>query len=409
VGVLRRLRRALDFSFFAVFALLLLALAASQIEQRLFRHRAERLLAEIQSLELRKTPWPEALAKFQHWDANRQFNDHCDEHNCSFQITLDDNDAVLGYLTSRNVFDRLDDYIRWRFKLSYGEGEGPFYRFEIVLLHLYVQAGVHPARIVATVGMRDGVVWSEGYNVEIATHAHLKPGDDWAAWQGDYTLIASASSRARIEDYGVAVVHSDYAISRPGGCEICVAGYAFFTPYADPSDIHRLMQFDLSCLTRWNPCLTQVDIMPVAWAQYRTELPSQYGQRHESPCTPTTIELLGRDSAKILTGEVLGIREEDYDSGYQDGVARVRVLQKLKGATDWNVGETRDVSVLFTTRQELGRLRPGLSLLLFNGRDPSEISIDLDDACSPVPASETNLNLVRQGIEQDYSATDKPN
>lgn len=403
--LLRRLRWALFVLLLAVCALLSFALAASQIEQRLYRRRAERLLAEVQSLELRKTLWPEALAKFQHWGAKRQFDDPCNEHSCSFQITL--NDFVLGHIMGSNLFIRLDDYIRWRLKSSFGEGEGPFYRFELILMHLYMQVGGHPARVVATVGMRDGVVWSEGYNVAIATYAHLKPGDDWADWQGDYTLFASASSRLRIENRGVGIVHTDYAIGRPGGCEICVAGYAFFTPYADPSDIHRLLQFDLSCLTRWHPCLTQIDIMPVAWTQYRVELPAQIGQRRESPCTPTTTELLGRDSANILTGEVRGLREEDYDSGYQDGVARVRVLQKLKGATDWNVGETHNVSVLFTTRQELARLRPGLSLLLFNGRDPKEISIDLHDACSPVPASETNLNLVRQGIDQDYSAADE--
>ncbi|HYB62136.1 MAG TPA: hypothetical protein VEH50_11750 [Methylomirabilota bacterium] len=150
--------------------------------------------------------------------------------------------------------------------------------------------------------------------------------------------------------------------------------------------------------------------MPVAWAEYVAELPSQYGQRPEAPCTPTIIELLGRDSADILMGEVLAIREQVYSSGYRDGVARIRVLKKLKGAAKWNVGETVDVSVLFTTREELARVRPGLSLLLFSGRNYShELTIDLDDACSPVPASETDLNLVRQGIEQDYSAADTPN
>jgi hypothetical protein len=85
------------------------------------------------------------------------------------------------------------------------------------------------------------------------------------------------------------------------------------------------------------------------------------------------------------------------------------VLKKLKGAADWNVGETHDVSVLFTTREELARVRPGLSLLLFGGRNYSnEVTIDLNDACPLLPANEGNLNLVRQGIDQDYSAADKP-
>ncbi len=409
MGVLRRLRRALLLLFLVVCALLSLALVASQVEQRVFRRRAERLLAEVQSLELRKTPWPEAMAQLQHWAANRQFNDQCDWHWCAMQVTL--NESVLGYLMERNLFVRLDDYFRWRFKLSYGEGQGPFCSFEILMMRLYMRVGGRPARVIATVGMRDGIVWSKGFDVEIVTYAHLPESPYWQAWQGQYSLFASAHSRARLGDQGSTILNRpDYAIGRPGGCEICVAVWTEFTPYADPSDIHRLMQFDLSCLTRWRPCLTQRDIMPVAWAEYVAELPSQYGQRPEAPCTPTIIELLGRDSADILMGEVLAIREQVYSSGYRDGVARIRVLKKLKGAAKWNVGETVDVSVLFTTREELARVRPGLSLLLFSGRNYShELTIDLDDACSPVPASETDLNLVRQGIEQDYSAADTPN
>jgi hypothetical protein len=407
VGVIRRLRRALFVLFLVVCALLSLALVAGQIEQRIFRRRAERLLAEVQSLELRKTPWPEALVKFQHWGANRKFDDHCDEHKCSFQITLDY--TLLNYLMSRNIFDRLDDYLRWRFKLSYGEGEGPFDSLETFLMHAYLRVGGHPARVRATVGMRDGVVWSEGYDLAIATYAQLEPGDHWAVWQGDYTLYAFAGSRPRIESLGQSIVHADYAIGRPGGCEICVEGWVTFTPYADPSDIHRLLQFDLSCLTRWNPCHSQIDIMPVAWTQYLVELPIQIAQRQAPPCNSTVIESLGRDSADILIGEVLAIHEEVYSSGYRDGVARIRVLKKLKGAADWNVGETHDVSVLFTTREELARVRPGLSLLLFGGRNYSnEVTIDLNDACPLLPANEGNLNLVRQGIDQDYSAADKP-
>jgi hypothetical protein len=48
-------------------------------------------------------------------------------------------------------------------------------------------------------------------------------------------------------------------------------------------------------------------------------------------------------------------------------------------------------------------------LLLFGGRDYSnELTIDLNDACPLLPANEANLRLVRQGIDQDYSAADKP-
>lgn len=55
--------------FLTLFGLSALIVVASQIEQHIFRYRAERLLAEIQALELRRTPWPEALGQFRHWGA----------------------------------------------------------------------------------------------------------------------------------------------------------------------------------------------------------------------------------------------------------------------------------------------------------------------------------------------------
>jgi len=45
-----------------------------------------------------------------------------------------------------------------------------------------------------------------------------------------------------------------------------------FTPHADPADGQRLMQYDLSCLTRWiSPCQTKSDIMPTAGHEMAAE------------------------------------------------------------------------------------------------------------------------------------------
>src|SRR6266478_5038974 len=52
-------------------------------------------------------------------------------------------ERVLGYLFKRSVFVRLDDYFRWRLKLSYDIG--PFARLELVLLRAYVCVGGRPA------------------------------------------------------------------------------------------------------------------------------------------------------------------------------------------------------------------------------------------------------------------------
>jgi hypothetical protein len=124
VGRLRSLRKFLVALSLSLCSLLFLTLLASQVEQRLFRRRAELLLSQLQSLELRKTSWQDAQTRFQRWGPNREFDEHCDSHKCSLKITL--NEFVFGYLSERNLFVKLDDYFRWRLKLSYDIG--PFAR-----------------------------------------------------------------------------------------------------------------------------------------------------------------------------------------------------------------------------------------------------------------------------------------
>ncbi len=133
MGRVRSLRRAFLALLLGLCVLLSLALIVSQVEQHLFRRRGELLLAEIQSLELRKTPWHEAQSQFRRWGRDSKLDDQCNEHKCSLKITLDE--RVLGYLFKRSVFVRLDDYFRWRLKLSYDIG--PFARLELVLLRGY--------------------------------------------------------------------------------------------------------------------------------------------------------------------------------------------------------------------------------------------------------------------------------
>ena len=63
--VIRLLRKCLLFTAIGVSVVLFLVLLVSQVEQRIFRSRAELLLAQVQSLELRKTPWPRSSGSIQ--------------------------------------------------------------------------------------------------------------------------------------------------------------------------------------------------------------------------------------------------------------------------------------------------------------------------------------------------------
>lgn len=257
--------------YFAVMCVWLFAAMwiGGQIGQHVFRRRVERLLAELHTIELGKTSWEQAQARFSEWQAHRRYSPDCDAHQCSFGIELWD--PVAGFISEKDWFDRLDDYVRWRLKRRYGGGEGPFARFWARLSALYLQIGWHPGHVTAGVEMRDGKVSGESVFVAIETYGHP------IGWSGDFQQEFSLSAWAySVEhlptkyDWDFKPEHSDYEIVRHP-CTVCVLGVVRFTPNAAASDVNRLTQINTSCFTRWKPCLTQADILPAAWKQYIAE------------------------------------------------------------------------------------------------------------------------------------------
>ena len=116
VGRFRSLWKRLLVLLLSLSLLFLAAVLAGHIQQHFFRDLAELLLSEVRALELRKAPWAAAQAQLQHWGTHRQLDDRCSERSCSLTIKL--NDFAYGYVTDRNLFVKLDDYFRWRLKLS---------------------------------------------------------------------------------------------------------------------------------------------------------------------------------------------------------------------------------------------------------------------------------------------------
>ena len=252
---------------------LALTITVSQTEQHLFRRRAELLLNQIQSLELRKTPWPEARRSLSLWTANSKFYDPCDERRCSLQIKLDE--FVFHFISTNTVFLHWDDYVRWRLKLSYATG--PFVRFEAVALRLYMAIGGQPATVSATIGMMDGTVSTKDFEVKTVVYTRYSLLAFLGVRGGPDFLIAGAYTVSHINPRASGwcepqfALHPNYLICGLMG----VAGWVYFTPDTNAPDIHRLMDFNLSCLTRILPCRTQLDIMPKAWAQYLAERPPE--------------------------------------------------------------------------------------------------------------------------------------
>jgi hypothetical protein len=218
---LRSLRWVVPVGFVASFLLLLLTRTTGKVEQVLLRRRSARRLTEIQSFEMRQTSRAEAQSRLQPWGSNAKLDNHCDAHECSLEVTL--SDLVHPHNPKSSAFQQLDDYIRWRFKLGYNVG--PFVRIGMAWLRPYLLAGGHPAQIQATLGMRDGIVWSKGFAVLIDAYQLNTSKIFGNTWDGFSTLIAETRRVSRFEIGSAQLaLHPDYAIGQPGGCEARVMG-----------------------------------------------------------------------------------------------------------------------------------------------------------------------------------------
>jgi len=394
---------------FGLCAIVFLLLLVSQIEQHLFRRDAEHFLSALQSVELRKTPWLEAQVKFQPWIAQRETLGGSNDHYCIFQFTL--HESVFRFISARNILIRLDDYIRWRFDLNYANG--PFALLEVFLVHAYVHLGGRPARVTSTLEVRNGIVWAKSIDLCVESYSNQSEFSFSGNW-GEYTLFAEARTVPRFKYYRFErqllqlSVHPEYLIGAPGGCEGCVAGWVNFTPYAGPSDVHRFLELNLSCLTAWNPCRSQLDAMPNVWPQYQREVLDSPDIRKTPVCSPSIVKILGRDSSYSFVAEVIGFQEDSHSHDYDPIFVTVRVLEPLKAGGSGASESTFHAPIQPRTICSDPRIQVGTKLIFFDGSDRNKNSFtDPTQTWSTMPATQANLSSFRAGILADYRANDR--
>ena len=227
----------------SVFALLcvLAMVAGLHIRQRFLRSRAEHLLRDIKQLELRKSNWDDAQRIFTRWGAWGHYDDLCVSSSCNYRIEFD------------NTFAKWPRLTPW-------------------VHRAYDFVGVRMGMVSANVAVRDGLVWGKGFGLYV--ESPLKSGTN-ASLSVRYTLIGISESASRLfissRRARQLALHPEYIVTEPSGCTMCEAVFVRFTPWADPSDVARLMDFNLTCLTSRKPCREQGDIMPSAWRQHLAE------------------------------------------------------------------------------------------------------------------------------------------
>lgn len=329
-------------------AIFLLALGI-RLDQYLLRFRAERLLSDIRSLELRKSTYADVRRVIDHW-SNETREGPCRREWCDVDISL-------------------GNFV-WRHR--------EFFVSHQRVLTIYRCLGGRAAFVRSSIRVRNDIVWEKSILV------HVESSYEQNTDGGRFYLSLIANAETRSPDW-VSPVHPEYRIGQPGGCTGCREGYVLFTPYADPNDVHRLLDINLTCVTRWQPCTEQADILPTAWKEVQAE--KRYvEEKDHAPCTPAMIRVLSRAAQRVPLAIV--IRVEHTGDGSAVTVRRE--------------GNANDLIFAYQPR-EYTFAEPA-SVVFRKG----DLLLLLDDGCYAVKATEENLKAAQLGVSEDRSVQMNP-
>jgi hypothetical protein len=319
-----------------VLLLILLAFAAIQIQQRMLRWRAERLLADMQQIRLYQSTWGDAQRLMHRWGAWGHYDGLCTAASCKYEIAM--------YSAFHNPRGPRHASLDWL--LTHDR------------LNLYSWLGGRGSAFKASFTVHDGTIWRESYAFgAVVSGRQIKKENDF-----DLSLSLGAESYQRLHrtlsgpftfmgGSDQLIGHPYYKVGRPGGCMInCELGIVYFSTHTPPAEIERLTSYNLSCMTRFNPCARLEDLLPAAeaWQLYPDHELSEDELRvrekkaeewQEKPCS-VPVWALARDTRYVLAVEALSTRAEKIEQmqDWFQEAAQVRVVASLKQPVPWPLG-----------------------------------------------------------------------
>jgi hypothetical protein len=349
-----------------------------QIQQRILRWRAERLLADMRELQSHKSTWADAQKIMTKWGAWGSYEGACTAEECT------------GYI---EIEDSLNTFIYSHYK-------------QIPLLHLlyypFSLIGEKWASVYATLRIKSGVVEESRYELRVSVFY----GNSRVS-TGGYDLIGITSQSA----YGFGpnfrvdrLLHPEYWIGVTGGCEGCIKFMTQFTPLAEREKISELTDFNFSCITRWFSCTSEADIMPPAWRQYQKELPSRQARIDAFNQCKVPLEFFGREEENIAVADVIS-RQATRAPDSVEITARLRVARILKGGIDWPLNKAEDAMVYDRGQEIQGWSSTDMVagrryiLLAEIGKDESGKKEVALNNCGVIPYNEQNLGAIQRGID----------
>ena len=378
----KKILRVIGWIVAGLCAIVLILAVAIRVDQFLLRRKAERLLTDLKSLEMRKSTYKDARLVIDRWKDNIHQEGLCQAARCDVQITLSD------FFTPH-----LAIFVNHP-KLAYVFG------------YVCQFLDARSVMIDGSIRVRKNIVWGKGIKAVVASYS----GRDRNGKKFVFAVIGRVQSGSPSI---ISSIHPEYEIGAPGGCTFCKAAYVIFTPYADPADVKRLMDINFSCLTNRHPCVTQAEILPTAWREYMTE-EKLANNSAKQKCSPGEIRVLSRESNRIVIGVVSKLAGANaYICSSQPpcvavpsteyGEVTVLLQRDLK---PWSplllsVPDDRTFEDSLPLKEKLGD-----KYVYFFEHKIYEYPDDRNAACNPLPATDENLAAVQRGIAEDWADHD---
>jgi hypothetical protein len=394
-----RITRVLRAAGLSALALLLVASAFVQIEQHLLRHRAERLLADFESIRLHQSTWADAQILMTRWGAWGHYLGQCTASDCAYTIKLAD------------PVSRFSDHI------NSDTGR----RLFRPAVHTYEFLGGKPGWLTVSFLVQDGLIWRSSVGLVLDVPPHTYQRDDDYGYS--LMLLARSSDSLHQKPHGNWVLGTDdqladhpyYKEGRPGGCEICLAAEVTYTPYIPPDQLKQITSYDLSCFTRFRHCLNLPDVLPIArdWHLYPNTEPAYKEPPRSTSPTPCAIPVFARarDASSIVLVDTISSTTAEWKPSddpieHRDiQTAELRLVQTLKGKSPFIPGELfkavswpgGDIDFPSWEREQV---QPGKRYVIFLGADGSRSPLSLD-FCQLIESTPSVLEQVSRGMAQN--------
>ena len=365
--------------------LLVATFVTVQVGQRILRHRAERLIPDVQRLEVGKSSWADLQGIMARWGKYGHYDGTCNNRECHYEINLTDTLGAIAF-----------DIQKMPSGLRYSA-------FPLALAVWYVHWNA--VDIEATIDLEGDrvsgwrLLWVSAVPEGIGSEArHYR--------DGPYELLVSATAVQRaspyLQEWPMPDWHPGYSVREPSGCTNCISIRSEFDPTSSIHIRRSLSNFNLDCVTRWKPCTVESDIAPGAW----NTLQEEYDRRHiylktiESCTYPIEQMALASDAIVLVQLNEAFSLKQALDHSVK---LSAKLLQSIKGPPPAKYGANISWSSDWLNLNGKFPTEKGAKLIVMASVDESGASSENAEVhpymCGVIAASPENIAKVHAELQ----------